>query len=364
MTILAKFPLGTFKCSNKLNYNFDYYYKMAEKGAQHNGTNYLKIILIMLCAVAPFILFFIILSIVASKIKVKSITNPYLGKIGNKIPKGTPIFRDIPCRGDIFRAYFIAYNYNLMKKKTDFLGAVLLKWLSENIISIKAQSSKKDEISIVFNHKKSVNFEDTNENDLYFMFYTASKDGILEKKEFKKWCSKNYSKILNWFDKVILAEKSKLIEEGKIEKTNYKKSIKYTADNSLMDEAKEIYGLRKFFKEYTLINEREAIEFRLFEQYLMFAQLLGIAKKVASQFKKLYPDIIEQYNYNFDDILFVHSISNSVISRAYSAKNWSNAYSNSNYRASSYSSGGGGFSSGGGRRWFFWWPVEVAGGFR
>ena len=33
MTILVKFPLGTFKTSNKLNNDFEYYYKMAEEGS-------------------------------------------------------------------------------------------------------------------------------------------------------------------------------------------------------------------------------------------------------------------------------------------------------------------------------------------
>lgn len=35
MTILVKFPNGTFNTSNKINDNFDYYYKMAEEGAEH-----------------------------------------------------------------------------------------------------------------------------------------------------------------------------------------------------------------------------------------------------------------------------------------------------------------------------------------
>lgn len=33
MTILVKFPTGTFNTTNKLNHNFNYYYNMAEEGA-------------------------------------------------------------------------------------------------------------------------------------------------------------------------------------------------------------------------------------------------------------------------------------------------------------------------------------------
>ena len=262
--------------------------------------------------------------------------------------------------GDIFRAYFIANNYNLMKKKTDFLGAILLKWLKENKIQIEKKEVgkifNKEDTCIIFD--KSSDFDNTYEKSLHSMFYTASKDGILEKKEFEKWCSNHYTTILGWFDNVLDYEKDELIKEGKIVKEEYKKmgfkNYRYTVDRSLMEEAKELYGLKKFLDDFTLIDKREAIEVALFEDYLIFAQILGISKKVASQFKKLYPEVIEKYNYDYDDIYLIHSITDSGISKANSAKS----------RAESYSSGGGGFSSGGGRWRIFWWPVAVAGGFR
>ena len=34
MTILAKFPRGTFSCSNELDYNFDHYYQMAQSDSK------------------------------------------------------------------------------------------------------------------------------------------------------------------------------------------------------------------------------------------------------------------------------------------------------------------------------------------
>ena len=72
---------------------------------------------------------------------------------------------------------------------------------------------------------------------------------------------------------------------------------------------------------------------------MIFAQLMGIAKEVAKNFKDVYPDIIEQSHFNdYDNISFV----NHCMSHGYSAAQ------NGMYRASSYSSGGGGFSSGGG----------------
>ena len=176
------------------------------------------------------------------------------------------------------------------------------------------------------------------------MLYKASKDGILENNEFKDWCNDNYSKILNWFDKILDTEQKKLSNEGLLslqEKKAFKffKYNQYFVNPDLKTEALQIAGLKKYLLDYTLIKEREAIEVNLFEYYLIFAQMLGIAKKVAKQFKELYPDMIEQTCFaSYDNFYYINLCTSSGIASANTAKT----------RAESYSSGGGGFSSGGG----------------
>ena len=59
------------------------------------------------------------------------------------------------------------------------------------------------------------------------------------------------------------------------------KTKQYTATRDLKEEAIQLAGLKKYLQEYTLIKEREAIEVHLFEEYLIYAQMMGIAKEVA-----------------------------------------------------------------------------------
>ena len=169
----------------------------------------------------------------------------------------------------------------------------------------------------------------------------ASEDGILENNEFEKWCRKSYEKILNWFDKILETEHDKLVGEELLIKTT-KNSIfgdKYEATQELKDIALQIAGLKRFLLDYSLIQERKAIEVKLFEDYLIYAQILGIAKEVSKQFKELYPDFIEQTNYgSYDNLIYINYCVSSGISSANSAR----------AAAENYSSGGGGFSSGGG----------------
>lgn len=353
MTILVKFPKDTFNSYHKLDNEFEYYKNLANEGAvnYHQKSTADKIIDFVLgfFSVVAMILPYIIVFLVSMFAVSKSKTNNYdFGEIGNKIRKDVPNFREIPCNKDIFRAYWVSDAYKLNKKKEDFLGTVILKWLRNGNVRVEKIESKgflgKKNVddNIIFEKEP----EDANQNevDLYRWMLEASKDGKLEKDEFKKWCSNHYSKILKWFDDVLLHETKMLVNDGKAESISTGKvfkTTKYRIDGSMMQEAEQMAGLKNFLKEFSLIKEREPIEVNLWDEYLMYAQIFGIADEVASQFKKLYPEIIEsmeQYGFDYNDIVFIHHISSDGIRSASSAR----------AAAQSYSSGGGGFSSGGG----------------
>ena len=341
MTILVKLPSGTFNTKNNLNQNFEYYYNLAEEGVNRNETVENTVITIL-----PFIIFIIIMvfAIVTSKLGSSQEQRLNFENNGNKLPKtkDIPYFRDIPCNKDLFQAFFIGYQFKIVKKRTDLLGSVILKWVRDKKVTLKKDEGKSSKTSIILNEELISSLEDEDEQKLYKMFFEASKDGILEDSEFTKWCSTNYSKILGWFDTIIDKEKDKLVKDGLLlekPKTLFK-SAKYTVTPELRQQALNIAGLKKYLNDYTLISEREAPDVVLFEDYLILAQMFGIADKVAENFKKLYPDLITETNfYSYDNINFVHIYAVHAMTSAHSA----------HYAAASrYSGGGGGFSVGGG----------------
>lgn len=346
MTILVKFDKGTFKTSNVVGNNFDHYFKMADKGAKHykDGSDNAFLGILTGIFTIAFWAFIFGLIIKSSKDAANKCGTYKLdfGEKGKKLPKDVNLFRELPCGKDIYRAYWLALNYGLTKKKTDFLGAILLKWVKQQKVTIQSEEKgifKKEKTSIVF--KENIELDTELEEKLYKYMYEASKDGILESKEFERWCSSHYSKILSWFDDVLDYESDELVKSGKLtktEKTSLKvfKSDVYVVDSSMYEEATYLKGLKEFFKEFENMKDKEAIEVNLWEEYLMYAQIFGIAEKVAKQFKELYPDVITDEYYN--SMIYVHTISNSGMTSASAARS----------RAQSYSSGGGGFSSGGG----------------
>ncbi len=353
MTILVKFPKDTFNKNNELSDNFDYYYKQAQKGAKKYKTNKIwsivGTIIMMLISMGPTFLIIILSAVLGSKSSQNYYNKCRFGEAGNRVRKDVPNFREIPCNKDIIRAYWVAYHYNLDKKKENFLGAVLLKWIKNDNVRVERIDKKgifttKSEANIIFNKKPNSNEV---EDKLYDWMVDASKDGKLEKDEFSAWCKSNYYKILNWFKDVLEYESKMLANEGKATPTTggfLTPVTKYLVDDSMMIEAEQMAGLKNFFKEFTSMDKKEPIEVKLWDEYLMYAQIFGMADEVAEQFKKLYPEVIEamdKTNFDYSDLVFIRTLSNTGISTA-AAKSAAVA------RASSYSGGGGGFSSGGG----------------
>ena len=349
MTILVKFPKSTFNTTNtKVDKYFSDYLEMAEEdSASYESNNKITastIILILTSTIFIIIwllsnpITIIVIIIILSKKASTSlgVYNWKFNKNEKKLPKDVQLYRDIPFNKDIYKFYVMANLYKLSKNKTDLLGAVLLKWLKEGKVEVIKTNSpilNREETAIKF--KEGFTTDYSFELNLYNMMYAASQDGVLESNELTKWCRKNYSRILGWFNEVVRYETNLLIDNGYVEKVKEGifKIEKIYVKTSLYDEAKIVKGFKNFLLEFSKIDSREAIEVVNWEEYLIMAQILGIADKVAQQFKKLYPDVITDYDY--DNVSFVRNISVNGIQAA-------------NRVNSSYSGGGGGRSSGGG----------------
>lgn len=342
--VLIKFPLSTFNITSSNTYdkfnNFDEVLNMAEEGTfsyNYDNNSIFDVILPIF-----FTIFFPLLMVFIIAMATNGFSKYGFESLGKKIDyKNIHNYRDIPCKKDIFRAYFLSQAYSINKNETDFLGSLLLKWLFEGKIKIEKRENKslfgsKEEQCIIL--QPNLEFDNVIEKEMYDILVKASKDYVLENKELERWSQNNYNKLFNWFKSCESYGRGLYESEGFV----YKKGSKYIIKDSLKPEAINLAGLKKYLTEFSRIKEKQAIEVMLWKEYLMFAQIFGIADKVAEQFKNLYPKEIYEYteNYNFDlsDIIILNSISHHAVASASSARS----------AAQSYSSGGGGFSVGGG----------------
>ena len=356
LVLLAKFEKGTFESNSRIEQDFDHYLNMAEEGAEKYTDNDAKESIWDKLEVIFLILFYGVIfggSIIASLIGYR---NKKYGYKDNKTinKKEVPAFREIPCNKDIYYANALIklnnskYDYSSIDgigpKDANILGAIILKWVKEDKIRfINEEKGVFNKNTSSIDLTKDQEFDRTEERQLFDLMRAASGDGILETKELEKWAKKNYSKYLNLFSIISSSEITRLKGEGHIYKRTTKEECKYknVMDDTIYKDSTELFGLKKFLEEFSLINEKEVIEVKLWDQYLMFAHLFGIADKVAKQLKNLYPEVIkdlEEKGIDIGTIHYINTLSSSSVKAASAAK----------AAAEAYSSGGGGFSSGGG----------------
>ena len=203
---------------------------------------------------------------------------------------------------------------------------------------------------------------ETTENKLLRLFYYASftkkDDKILTKQEFASWSSRHYYAIMGWFSDLSYNTRKTLEHQGLITTSFVKDTNKikttYISKRTITPELKEdairLIGLKKYLLDFSTMEKREYFDVHLWEEYLIFAELLGIADKVRKQLSIVYPQFNEMSNFNMDITTTISDMSRTCYNNAsYSQARANNMMSSGgSYSGSDSRSGGGGSSSSGG----------------
>ena len=247
-------------------------------------------------------------------------------------------YRDVPLEGNLLASYYLlakGNRFGMSAPANNLIGALFLRWIMEGKLLVQPDPKSEKRVNLLF--KAEAGSEDDVENDVFLWALKASgRNLLLERGEFEKWSTNNYKKITAWPDRASARGKSWFRKKGY-----------FKADGICTEEgatqACHLIEFQNFLKDFTLSGERSAPEVGLWKEYLIFAQLFGIADKVAKQFKKLYPAAFEELaqQSGMDGYTFLY------------AMNWTNrvsahAVSNASSRAGSVSGGGGHSSFGGG----------------
>ena len=199
----------------------------------------------------------------------------------------------------------------------------------DGIIIVNKKGENK--VDLMFNDSKAGDLTGTALSLYKMMKEAAGSDEILQDKEFSRWSRKNYQRVNNWIERITTNGKSSLSSH------NYINGYKFTPEGQA--QARGLVGFRKFLSDFTLMNERGSRDVGLWQDYLVFASLFGIADKVAKELKDIDPKFFEQANsYDYDTMS--HIIARNAV--------LSNAITNAQVKATSGSAGHGGTSSFGG----------------
>ncbi len=351
---MMRFEKGFFAPEITRNITFEKMQKKAFKGSTYvekKRISFEDIISLLVAGAFVLVIAFLVLSFIYFLIR-DQILKLTGHKWSKKVFGATKVGgweREAPFGGSIpIAAHLLKSGSRLMLSNahTEWcIGAYFLKWINSGIVTpIKAQDGHFD---LQFPEVEP-DFSDESEKSLFKKaFEAAGSNRILEKGEFDSWATSHYRSMAGWPDSLISEGKSKLSAR---------------ADNT-PEEAAKLLKFRNFLNEFTLSREREVPEVALWGQYLMFAQVFGIADKVAEGFEKLYPKQFTDYSqqYGLDSMTMrsvVHSWTNTA-NRAYTkayekkisaeaaARSSSSSGSRGGYGGYSSRGGGGGYSGGG-----------------
>lgn len=249
-------------------------------------------------------------------------------------------YRDVPLNGNLQEANKIlnAYKY-INTDYNNLMSACILKLISMGIITIETKPNRKGKMepNFVIHDYKEIDKQPVLMRQLYKIFKeSAGSDRVLEPWELKSYMkSSAHQSMVDQFITTLHAKKD---------------LSKYPPTDKGVN---EVFGLRKFLKEFTLLDERELKEVTLWKDYMIYATLFGIADKVIKEMKQVNPayfDMDRVANQMADNMTLplIYSTLQHSTSSAVAAKAAREHRASGGGGHSSWGGGGGGFSGGGG----------------
>ncbi|NLT58653.1 MAG: DUF2207 domain-containing protein [Clostridiales bacterium] len=267
--------------------------------------------------------------------------------------------RDLPFGGDLLATYYTLKKVGRLPSETSLLGCYLLRWSMQGHLQVEERERRglfgRDSSSVVLFPDRQPDLPAL-ELELYNMLLSAAgSNRVLEEKELQRWSQRNHSRITGWETSAAEAGRRALRAAGDLAPGPSRTLLGFIPlsppevfTEQGFGRAVDTIGFWKYLKDFTIINERRAVEVDLWDDYLVFAVLFGIAEQVAKEFKDLYPGYFEQ----------PHTASGTgrpvfvPYGMIYSASRMSQASRRgvqaAQQTSSSFSGGGGGFSGGGG----------------
>ena len=263
----------------------------------------------------------------------------YVWRARKKVNKDLLWYRDIPLKGnlqqanDMLNAYrYFGTDYN------NLLSACVLKLINMGAISIESRlnSKGKTEQNFVMHELPNAGDQPLLLRKIHNIFKEAAgSDTVLEPRELKSY---------------MRSTKNESITDSFINTLHTKTGITHYKDR--LDEVRQVFGLKKFLKEFSLLDERHVNEVALWKDYMIFATLFGIADQVISDMKKINPEYfnMDQVASQMADNMTLPMIRSTLLnstSRAVANKAAREARASGRGGHSSWGGGGGGFSGGG-----------------
>lgn len=201
-------------------------------------------------------------------------------------------FRDAPNDGNLNVTYQLGRCSGLCKEDA-LLGAYLMRLISQGCLESTDNSIDAESVRLRLDHAPQSG--NAYEDALYTILEAAAgADGVLDPNELERYCGQNYVPLSHFMESCERSGKQTLVKNGCL------KGAVLDHDKDLtkkgQQELDEVYGLKHFLLDFSLIHERGVKKAVIWQDYMVYALMLGIADKLEAQIQELYPDQLPQLN--------------------------------------------------------------------
>ena len=252
-------------------------------------------------------------------------------------------FRDAPNDGNLNVTYQLGLCSGLCKEDA-LLGAYLMRLISQGCLESTDNSIDAESVRLRLDHAPQSG--NAYEDALYTILEAAAgADGVLDPNELERYCGQNYIPLSHFMESCERSGKQTLIRSGCLKGAVLGNDKDLTKKGQ--QELDEVYGLKHFLLDFSLIHERGVKEAVIWQDYMVYALMLGIADKLEAQIQELYPDQLPQLN-QYRRYVRYTGCYNGVMYGAYSREKLRRAPNRRSGGGGRVSFGGGGGFSGGG----------------
>ena len=250
--------------------------------------------------------------------------------------------RDLPFGGEIVQTRYILGKCYRSAKENDVASAMILKMVKNGQIVLSRDANGK--VLLALAEHPDLEKMSRPEKELLRMIEEASGgDRILQDREFARWSRKkaNAKRLSDWVLGLNSAGLELLQDNGYVSRNTYSPEGQLNARRAI--------GFRNYLKDFTIIGERKSEEVALWQDYIIFGALYGMAEKVAKDLKEIDPKVFEEaVGYDIPTMNRVIYLSNNMSNSLMSAVTHVQTAASVGGKGSFASFGGGGGFSGGG----------------
>lgn len=253
-------------------------------------------------------------------------------------------FRDTPNNGRMNMTHRLGTACGLCKEGS-LLGAYLLRLINDGALEPEETAARSSQVNLRLTRPPGSG------NPYDDAFYTileeaAGADRVLQAKELEQFCNRNAKPLTRFVDSCQKEADKAMIQEGCLKGAVCEGTKSLTPKGE--QQLDEILGLKRFLLDFSLIHERGVKETVIWQDYLIYAYLLGIADRVVPQIRKLYPDALPQVDRFERCIGYTGYYSGYMYAACERERRQQQSIRSSGGGGRASFGGGGGFSGGGG----------------